>query len=347
MPKPLSRWQLPSIVVLNIFTITLSSYAATTSGSSVYAKNADAILLLKISWKTPAGEFKQDFGSGFVVSNDGNVLTASHLIPKSIPDNELLIEGGLGEHPSGLEIRLSLVKRSSACDCALLKISGKNNDFHGLLVPKTAAPSIGERFWILGHPLGSKDLDLLDGLLRGVDSDTHLWKTNALVNPGNSGGPVCDDQGNVVGMVVQGVHSLLGQPDTRISGLNFAIPAAFFYDLAPQSLKPTQNKVPQMPSEIFYSYQLSEENNEHPVQFGDFRKHFTKEFKALDGYRFDSVLSTEERSLNPPGDHYPVPSFSADKSVMVLDFNLTSGPVYDQRRGWIEMVINTRQKQIQ
>jgi len=133
-------------------------------------------------------------GSGFVIG-DGYVLTNRHVVGEA--RNVLVL---LGE----AEIPASVVARGDLTDVALLKLQSEE------LVPSlslsSTEPGVGEELYIVGTPLHENlSHTVTRGVLssvRMVEGSGRLFQTDAAVNPGNSGGPVFDQYGNVVALAV-------------------------------------------------------------------------------------------------------------------------------------------------
>lgn len=163
---------------------------------------------------SPHAPDAQGQGSGIVVSEDGYILTNLHVIRDA----------------KGIQVTLSDGRRLSATtigvdtltDLALLKVAANR------LVPATWGDSdqlqVGSLIWTMGSPFGlerSVSFGILSAKNRGgVAGSPHqdFLQTDAAVNPGNSGGPLIDAHGNVVGINT----AIVGQ---TYSGISFAIPS--------------------------------------------------------------------------------------------------------------------------
>lgn len=152
-------------------------------------------------------------GSGFLVSGDGLLVTAAHVIEGAVAAT-VQLRGG-GEFPVE-----GVVFRDRRLDLAIIRISGLElptiefGDSDGL--------DVGQRIYVVGAPLGLSST-VSDGLvsqLRSVDG-TRLIQISAPVSPGSSGGPVVTEAGRVVGVVVSGVRG------GGAENLNFALPSNY------------------------------------------------------------------------------------------------------------------------
>ena len=176
----------------------------------------------------PDGSIGQ--GSGFVIREDGYVLTNHHVIrPASVGGAQITVELP-GHEPLAAEV----VGSDPAYDIAVLKV-----EQDGLVPLPFADPDaveVGQTVVAVGAPLGL-DSTVTAGIVSALDrpvvagedgavSYINAIQTDAAINPGNSGGPLLDLAGNVVG-----VNSAIAQMPSSASapagsiGLGFAIPA--------------------------------------------------------------------------------------------------------------------------
>lgn len=153
------------------------------------------------------------FGSGFVVSPEGLVLTAAHVARHG----SLVVR--LRE---GTEHEAVVVRAAPGADVALLRTSKPLNG-HACAPLRVDPPAIGAEVYAAGAPAS---LELAFSLTRGIVSGAptidgqRRIQTDTPVNPGNSGGPLADANGRVVGLVS---FKLSGG---RIEGVGFAVPTA-------------------------------------------------------------------------------------------------------------------------
>jgi len=156
-------------------------------------------------------------GSGIVVSADGLVLTNAHVIADSGPTRVTL--------PDGRQVYAELLGEDPTVDLALLKVSATGLSPATLGEPAKLQP--GEPLFVVGYAL---DLPGEPTLSRGVfsgrrtfpDSSVSYIQTDAAMNPGESGGPMLNSRGDVVGVNTWGIRSTQG---AAVQGVNFAIPA--------------------------------------------------------------------------------------------------------------------------
>jgi serine protease Do len=135
-------------------------------------------------------------GSAFALNNNGYILTSLHMIKGA--DSVFVQNNLLGR------TNAKVVITDAKLDIAILKIENKE------ILKNWAVPfnfsgrstDIGEKVFTLGFP--RKDIVYGEGSLSslsGYDNDTCMYQISIPVNPGNSGGPLCDEQGNIIGVI--------------------------------------------------------------------------------------------------------------------------------------------------
>jgi serine protease Do len=135
-------------------------------------------------------------GTGFALTADGYLVTSAHVIQGA---DSLLIEGR--DHQ---RYHAETVYSDAKHDLAILRI--KDHKFSGFgKLPYTfkgGQADLGERVYTLGYP--REDVVYGEGALSarsGFDGDTAFYQVSIPLNPGNSGGPLLDGQGNLIGVV--------------------------------------------------------------------------------------------------------------------------------------------------
>ncbi|QIL41473.1 trypsin-like serine protease [Pedobacter sp. HDW13] len=156
-------------------------------------------------------------GTGFAISTNGYILTNLHIINGA---DSLYVQNNKGE-----SFKVKSVYTDSQNDIAILKISDKH--FSNLsAIPytiKSNMSSIGEIVYTWGYP--KDDAVLGEGYVssrNGFIGDTTQYQVAISVNPGNSGGPVLDNNGNLVGIIS-------GKPD-QTEGAAFAIKSKYILE---------------------------------------------------------------------------------------------------------------------
>ena len=161
-------------------------------------------------------------GSGFIVSPDGYIVTNNHLIQgltgSGTVDSVTVITTDRKEYPA------RIVGRDETSDLALLKIEGHNLPF--VQWGDSTKARVGDWVLAIGNPYGlggTVTAGIISALHRGITGtgayDRYI-QTDAAINMGNSGGPMFDLDGNVIG-----INSALISPTGASVGIGLAIPA--------------------------------------------------------------------------------------------------------------------------
>jgi len=164
----------------------------------------------------------EGLGSGFLISSDGYILTNDHVAGNA---KEITVTVTSGEKYSA-----RLVGTDQVADIALLKIDGKNLPY--LRLGNSDDVIIGEWVIAFGNPFGLFDISDKPTVTVGVVSATKMnlraeegrvyrgmIQTDAAINSGNSGGPLVNSLGEVIG-----VNAVIYTPNQGSIGLGFAIP---------------------------------------------------------------------------------------------------------------------------
>ncbi len=167
----------------------------------------------------PAARGKGGTGTGFFVTDDGYFLTCFHVV-KGYP--RLAIKTGKDMLPA------QLVRADSANDLALLKVVGS---FRALPLASSRLVKLGEPVLTIGFPNpGVQGLEpkLTKGeisSLAGLRDDPRQFQVSVPVQPGNSGGPLVNAAGNVVGIVTSVLMEVKSQPtgQSQLQNVNYAV----------------------------------------------------------------------------------------------------------------------------
>ena len=173
-------------------------------------------------------------GSGFVLTQDGYIVTNYHVIEDAAKDSSVSIEVSFAD---GKQYTAKLVGGEQDNDVAVLKIEA--SDLTPVKLGDSDQLVVGEGVYTIGNPLGELTYSLTDGLVSALDrlitttstnpstgaaetTTLNVLQTNCDINPGNSGGPLFDSYGNVVGIVT----AKYTQSSSGVSaeGLGFALP---------------------------------------------------------------------------------------------------------------------------
>jgi S1-C subfamily serine protease len=173
-----------------------------------------------VTGRTPAGGW---LGTGFFVSPRGYIMTNHHVAgaPRGFRQADVHLQVKTAD---GRVYDASYVDGNEGLDLALLKIPG--DGFPALAMGDSDAVRIGDPLIVIGNPLGLEH-SVCTGIVSGLDRDKGRIQTTALTNHGNSGGPVFDESGRVVAVVVAGAidpQAMRGGVEIPRPGVNFLIP---------------------------------------------------------------------------------------------------------------------------
>ena len=145
-------------------------------------------------------------GSGFIISNKGYVVTNHHVVENA---ETFVIE--IADENGKKSYNAELVQKDATADLAILKIKDKEYLESKVQLPYTFAQStsdVGTQVFTLGYPMAltamGKDVKFTDGKISsktGYKGDISCYQTTVPVQPGNSGGPLFDIDGKLIGIV--------------------------------------------------------------------------------------------------------------------------------------------------
>ena len=143
-----------------------------------------------------AGNQGKFSGTGVALTSDGYLVTSYHVIQ----DADSLVVEGHDKH----RYRAEAVYSDRKHDLAILRITEKGFTGFGRLpyAVKATEADLGERVYTLGYP--REDVVYGEGALSahsGFEGDTAFYQISIPVNPGNSGGPLLDERGNLIGII--------------------------------------------------------------------------------------------------------------------------------------------------
>ncbi len=159
-------------------------------------------------------------GSGFVLDEDGYVLTNSHVV-----EGARAVKVGFAEED---EVEARIVGSDPSSDLALLKVDPDDADLTPLALGDSSKVRVGDLAVAIGNPFGLErtvTTGIISALHRSITAPNQfsidqVLQTDAAINPGNSGGPLLDGQGRVIG-----INSQIATNGSRAnSGVGFAVP---------------------------------------------------------------------------------------------------------------------------
>jgi len=164
----------------------------------------------------------QSLGSGFIISADGYLVTNNHVITA---DGKGQVESITVTMPDGTEYPAKLIGKDAASDLAVLKIEAKK-PLPFVKFGDSRSARVGDWVIAIGNPFGLGGT-VTSGIVSAVYRNTgaggaydRYLQTDASINRGNSGGPMFDMSGQVIG-----INNAIFSPTGGSVGIGFAIPA--------------------------------------------------------------------------------------------------------------------------
>jgi putative serine protease PepD len=205
-----------------VHSATTASDTSTLSAREIYRRAADSVAYI-----TARGTQGSATGTGFVVDADGLIVTNEHVV-----DGASDVTVKLGE---GKAQRADVVGQDKSTDLALLKIDTGGGKLTPLKLADSSKVQIGDATFAIGNPFGLEDT-LTTGVVSATErqisapdgfSINGVLQTDAALNPGNSGGPLLNDQGEVIGVnsQIESSSSGNGSSEGSNTGVGFAIPS--------------------------------------------------------------------------------------------------------------------------
>ena len=191
-------------------------------GSQVYQIIGPSVVQIKSSTLSVDGKTENGSGTGVIINESGTILTALHVVTGSVSIEVLFYDN--------TEAEASIIGQEPENDIALLR----PRDLPAQVIPATlgGGANVGDAAFVVGNPFGLRHTltaGVISALGRGIknpktgQSMENLIQFDAAVNPGNSGGPLLDRNGEVIGIVT----SLLNPTDQEVFiGIGFAVPIA-------------------------------------------------------------------------------------------------------------------------
>jgi putative serine protease PepD len=194
----------------------------TLSATQIYAQDSKGVVSIKA--RTSEGE---DEGTGIVLNDKGLILTNDHVVAGA---TALEIEVGSGS--SKITREGKLLGEEANSDLALIQVDPSGLGLNPLKLDDASSLAVGDQVYAIGNPYGLEETftrGIVSALGREIQAPdggkiTGAIQTDAALNPGNSGGPLIDSAGEVVGVnsqIASDQASSGGQPGS--TGVGFAI----------------------------------------------------------------------------------------------------------------------------
>jgi S1-C subfamily serine protease len=206
------------------------------SPSQLYSRMSGGVVMVRATFETqdgwsPWGDAApnaQSLGTGFVVSEDGDILTNAHVVldgqGQTASDVTVVFNAPGGE---GDELPARLVGVDGDSDVAVLRVDPDKAPVLPLRLGDSDKVIVGEPVVAIGNPLGY-DFSITSGIVSAVERSIEAptgavipsaIQTDAAINPGNSGGPLINASGEVIG-----INEQIASRSGGNEGLGFAVP---------------------------------------------------------------------------------------------------------------------------
>ena len=210
--------------------VTLASAAQAGTVQDVAAIASPSVVTITVAGASGFSPFQvpsTGVGSGVIVSADGLILTNAHVVEGA---GTLTVA-----FADGTEAAATVVATDAAHDLAVVRAAASG--LTAATLDEGGALEVGQAVVAIGSPLGTftdtvtlgivsgldRSIDVADASTRSVDHLSGLIQTDAAINAGNSGGPLLDLAGHVVGIVTANASGA--------QGVGFAVPIAAAHDL--------------------------------------------------------------------------------------------------------------------
>ena len=193
--------------------------------TEIYNANVDSCVSINAS-ATGYNFFMQPVktassGSGFIITEDGYIVTNYHVI-KNSTDVEVTLD-------SGVTYTAQVVGGDESYDIAVLKVDPGEDKLQPVVLGTSSSLQVGNEIVAIGNPLGELTFSMSEGIVSCVNREINVDGTpfnmiqiTAAINEGNSGGPLFNIYGEVVGIVSAKYSS--SSSGNSVEGLGFAIP---------------------------------------------------------------------------------------------------------------------------
>lgn len=192
----------------------------------IYAANVDSCVSINVTSTAGYNFFGQQVqqassGSGFVITKDGYIVTNYHVISGANTVQVTLNNGT--SYPA------QVIGGDADYDIAVIKVDPGETELKPVVIGASASLSVGDNVVAIGNPLGELTFSMSEGIVSCLDREINVDGTpfnmiqiTAAVNGGNSGGPLFNIYGEVVGIVSAKYTATAN--GTATEGLGFAIP---------------------------------------------------------------------------------------------------------------------------
>ena len=210
--------------------------------NEIYRKDSPGVVLVESTRSpqaSPVDPFGQQgggtaTGSGFVIDEDGHIVTNAHVV-----DGAESVQVTLGEDDESFDA--DVVGADPSTDIAVLQVDASDDQLHPLTLGDSGSVEVGDPVVAIGNPFGldrTVTAGIVSALQREISAPNgftinDVIQTDAPINPGNSGGPLLDAAGRVIGVNSQ-IEASGGNGNV---GIGFAVPIDTTREVAQQLIE--------------------------------------------------------------------------------------------------------------
>lgn len=182
------------------------------TAKEIYENNVESVVGIEVR-----NSYSVGYGTGFIISEKGYIVTNYHVVDGAEECYVTLYDDS--------RYTAKIIGYEESNDIAVVKID-PDEEIHSLIYGKSSDLCVGDYVYVIGNPLGDLTFTLTNGVVSALNRlietqsglTINMFQTNAAINSGNSGGPVFDEHGYVVGIASAKYAS------SSIEGLSFCIP---------------------------------------------------------------------------------------------------------------------------
>ncbi len=214
-------------------TVDVAQTATTLSAEEIYARDSAGVVDITVTENGtqsgvspfgPSGGTSTAEGTGFVIDTKGDIVTAHHVVDGASSISVRFKDGSTA--------KATLVGTDPSTDTAVIKVDVPSSKLIPLRLGDSSAVDPGEGVVAIGSPFGYEQ-SITAGIVSAVDRDIeapngysipNTIQTDAAINHGNSGGPLIDETGSVIGINVQ-IAAGDQSGSSQNAGVGFAVPS--------------------------------------------------------------------------------------------------------------------------
>jgi len=200
----------------------------------IYKKHAGGVVEIQATFPGSYDMFGQQtgggqaLGTGFVVSTDGYILTNAHVVSESGQAVSTVVVTFKGDGAQGVQVEGTVLGADESTDVALIKVDpSQTPELQPIALGDSSKVTVGEQVVAIGNPLGL-DFSLSSGVVSATNRELQSpngatisggIQTDAAINSGNSGGPLINAKGQVIG-----INEQIASQGGGNEGIGFAVP---------------------------------------------------------------------------------------------------------------------------